>query len=211
LPKGINGYHWSKPLEQATGASHWSKPLEQATGASHWSKRLSDAKKNASLRLPPSVFIKRRNKIGKPTPTCFIDFRKAYDLVCHKALLSKLHRKGMPQNIFRIVRTLYTNPVSAVRNRKGNTSSLFEYKRGVRQGCSASPVLFNLFINDILDNLSDQAIEIPNATLKVAGLLFADDLVLLAEDMNALQRSVTCVENWATRNEMQAPRKSAGV
>ncbi|ELQ76282.1 RNA-directed DNA polymerase, Non LTR Retrotransposon [Trachipleistophora hominis] len=33
-------------------------------------------------------------------------------------------------------------------------SALFMYDIGVRQGCSASPVLFNLYINNLFDGLS---------------------------------------------------------
>ena len=46
----------------------------------------------------------------------------------------------------------------------------------VRQGCQLSPILFNLFINDILNNCDKYDVSIGNK--KCCGSLFADDIVL---------------------------------
>ncbi|MCO5570563.1 hypothetical protein L7F22_024288 [Adiantum nelumboides] len=66
---------------------------------------------------------------------------------------------------------------------------------GVRQGCPASSTLFNVFINDILDEgVNDLGVAIPSLLRKIQGLLFADDLVLLAKSKKELQASLNRFE-----------------
>ena len=52
--------------------------------------------------------------------------------------------------------------------------------RGVRQGCSLSPLLFALYLADLGDELERSQLGFNLAGKTVSGLLFADDLVVLA-------------------------------
>ena len=84
---------------------------------------------------------------------------------------------------------MYTSASSRVAV-KNKLSSLFSCSKGVRQGCNLSPLLFSLFISDIESHLSsNRAGSITLTNLKVQLLLFADDLVLLADSRQGLQDS----------------------
>ena len=62
---------------------------------------------------------------------------------------------------------------------------------GLRQGCVLSPLLFNLYINDLPSFISDT---LGGVTLGEICLLYADDLVILAENEVAMQHySRECV------------------
>jgi len=61
----------------------------------------------------------------------------------------------------------------------------------VRQDCSLSPILFNLFINDSLNNCDKYGVNIDNK--KCCCGLFADDIVLIEHNerkMKTLLRHV---------------------
>ena len=65
---------------------------------------------------------------------------------------------------------------------KGSLSEEFIYSIGVRQGCVLSPLLFNLFINSIVDIIksTDVGISVGDAIIFI--LMYADDIVLYNEN-----------------------------
>jgi hypothetical protein len=89
------------------------------------------------------------------------DFSKAYDRVPPEALLYKLQELGIQGKLLSITKALYAKPTLCVR--VGNTVIIdVPYMCGVRQGCPSSPILFNIFFNDLLNQMS--GIAIPNIT-----------------------------------------------
>ena len=80
----------------------------------------------------------------------------------------------------------------------GEYSSAIPCKLGVKQGCNLSPLLFNLFINDI-HNIFDPTSEAVNINgNKFNSLSFADDLVLLSESPSGLQNCLDKLEKYCT-------------
>ena len=80
----------------------------------------------------------------------------------------------------------------------------FLQKEGVRQGCKLSPYLFILYIDNVineeeLSNTHSPYIE----NIQISGLLFADDLCLMATSKIGLQRKIDYINNFCKKWELK--------
>ena len=82
---------------------------------------------------------------------------------------------------------MYDRVVSTVKVNNG-LSSPFTPLLGVRQGCNLSPTLFNTFVNDIIDLFDSSCDPLHMTECEICRLLYADDLILLSQTENALQK-----------------------
>ena len=73
----------------------------------------------------------------------------------------------------------------------------FNVKTGLRQDCALSPILFNLFVNDfaVAVKVLGKGVEIDDGE-KVCIMMYADDIVLLADNENDLQPMLNLLDNW---------------
>ena len=93
-------------------------------------------------------------KLKISTFAAFIDFRKAYDGIDRTKLFSKLRDLGISDRMYKSLESLYKDVKCSVRLNNIHTD-WFAIKCRLKQGCSLSPVLFNLFINDLITTISN--------------------------------------------------------
>ena len=89
---------------------------------------------------------------------------------------------GMPDHLTFLLRNLYAGEEATVRTRHG-TTDWFQRGRGVCQGCTLSPCLFNLYAEYIMRNAG---LEETQTGIKIAGrninnLRYVDDTAVKAE------------------------------
>jgi hypothetical protein len=125
----------------------------------------------------------------------YIDFRRAFDSVVHSKLYLKLKSLGIGGNLLLWIRDFLSNRLQAVRV-AGSTSTYRPVRSGVPQGSVLGPILFLVFINDIVDLFGR------NLNVK----LYADDVKMYTaiHDINSvyeLQRGLDKLNEWA--NEWQ--------
>ena len=93
-----------------------------------------------------------------------MDFKKAFDSVWHDALLNKLLQINVDVCFHNLIKSLYHNSSCAIKIAQKQARS-FHYARGVRQGCILSPLLFNLYINNLpfaFENTLSDPFVLPN-------------------------------------------------
>ena len=93
--------------------------------------------------------VQGRLREDKKTYAFFLDIQKAYDTVWHDGLWYKLWDMGVKGRMWHVIKKMYMSSRSAVLL-EGEKSDLFNVEQGVAQGCSLSPILFSVFINDLL-------------------------------------------------------------
>ena len=122
--------------------------------------------------------------------TCFIDFKKAFDSVWHAGLFYKLLHYKIGGRFYDLIKNLYSKTKCSIKCADKRTE-FFNYQKGVQQGCILSPMLFNLYLNEIpflLDRENTDSITLPNGS-KLNCLLYADDLVLVSHSAKGLQKA----------------------
>ena len=145
------------------------------------------------------TILRIRKSQGKSTFLGFIDFKKAFDSVDRTLLLHKLSKVGIVGNIYDAISSLYSNPRSRVVLNDVATD-WFDCPIGVKQGDTISPTLFAIYINDLAEELKQSEIGIELDTgLMISCLLYADDIVLLADKEEDLQALLNIVNNWCCR------------
>ena len=156
--------------------------------------------------------LRRREIEGKNSYVAFIDIRKAYDTVPIEALLRKLFMIGVSGTTLDYFRSLYTDAKVRIKTKYG-LSDLIKLLRGLRQGCNASPLLFDIFINDILDELRALGVTVIGLDKKkrIVGLLYADDLVLICGTRSNLRKALEKIQEWGDLHEMTFGISKCGV
>ena len=123
---------------------------------------------------------------------CFVDFKKAFDLVPRQTLWTILEQRGMKGRVLCSLQTMYAADRACVLTKDGPTD-LFDCSIGVKQGCPASPLLFGLYLDELEKLLEDayNDIDCPRiADILLAILLFADDIALFSYSMQGLQKQL---------------------
>ncbi len=156
--------------------------------------------------------IARRKVRGDRTAAAFIDIKKAYDWVNRDVLWAKLEEMGFGVRVVGFLREMYEGTSTRVRFRDVETEEI-PVKVGLKQGCCLSPILFAIYIQeigvDLLNSGEGVMVGPEGARIKIPALLFADDLVLIADGEEGLQRLLDIVGHGASKLGMTlSPGKS---
>lgn len=94
---------------------------------------------------------------GKPVIITFLDLAKAFDTVDHGILLKKLYCLGIRGKPLELLESYLSNRQQKVKI-KDNYSEYRTIRVGVPQGTILGPLLFVLYVNDLLSRMPDETI-----------------------------------------------------
>ena len=139
---------------------------------------------------------------------CYVDISKAYDSINRSILWAKLASLGFGGEFLGCLKALYCNDsVDSVVN--GISTRPVFLRRGLRQGCSLSPLLFALYISEIGSDLAQSNVGYQLGGMIFSGLLFADDIVLISRTFHGLESLVSMVKERCDRLRLViSPSKS---
>ena len=75
----------------------------------------------------------------------FVDLKKAFDKVRYNDIFHLLQALEVPKDVLDILWKIYENDQTRYRINNTTTENI-ENQKGVKQGASSSPILFNLII-----------------------------------------------------------------
>ena len=128
----------------------------------------------------------------KITQGLFLDLSSAFEKVWHNGLLAKLSQIGVNGSFYDILGS-YLDDRRQIVVVDGQKSDTLDVKAGIPQGSRLGPLLFIIYINDIVDNIESDI------------LIFADDTSMFAtgsdpaETSAQLNRDLEKIALWAQR------------
>ena len=108
--------------------------------------------------------IEKAREFQKNIYCCFIEYAKAFDCVDHNKLGEILHEMKIPDHLTCLLRNLYTGQEATVRTLFG-TTDWFKIEKGVCQGCTLSPCLFNSYAEHIIRNARLDELQVESSLL----------------------------------------------
>ena len=149
-----------------------------------------------------TTVIEHYNQNGSVVYGCAMDLSKAFDLVEWVDLFTTLMEKGVEPVFLRIMLHIYKNQSCDVKW-NGKYSERFSVSNGVRQGAVSSPLLFSVYIDELLVRLRNSGLGCWIDLHFLGCLCYADDLLLLSATRSGLQAMVTICEQFAKKKSLK--------
>ena len=146
-------------------------------------------------------FIEYYKTRGTTVYVTFLDASKAFDRIDHWLLFNKMFKKGVPLFIIKLLAFWYSRQRMFVR--WGDTCSVsFCVTNGVKQGGIISPMLFNLYMDDLSLTLNCSGIGGYIGTTLINHLCYADDLCLISLSSSGMQQLLNICKEYASEHKL---------
>ena len=138
--------------------------------------------------------MQQANEMRAPLSLCFVDFEKAFDSISRGTMGKIMRHYGIPEEFVRVIMDMHDGTSCKVMV-DGCLSDSFEVKSGVIQGGILSPLLFVLVMDFVMRRVraETEAGIIWGENGKLLDLDYADDIVLICNEPEELQRVLDCL------------------
>ena len=154
--------------------------------------------------------LEMRRKQGLDSVVAFLDVRKAYDTVWREGLWWKMRRYGIAENLVRLCMLFYVKVEACVVTGYGLTD-WFVVEEGLRQGSVLSPVLYAIFVMDLVEDLEGSGKGVVLGGAYCGMLMFADDMAMLAGSEGEMEGMLDEVEEYRKRWRFQFNERKSKV
>ena len=107
-----------------------------------------------------------------------LDVKKAFDTVWHTGLFHKLQKVGITGQALDFIKKWYDHSTCSVLW-NGKPSRTINISQGVKQGGVLSPLLYSLYVNDLLVELENSGLGARLGNIYTGAPMYADDLALI--------------------------------
>ena len=147
------------------------------------------------LRTIHEKYVKREKK---KVYVAFVDFSKFFDKINRHIMFYKLLKYGITGNVYHLIKSVYRKTTYKIKI-GDSISPAFMATNGLKQGCCMSPILSNIFQNDLHEIFDENCdpITIGNAVLN--SISWADDLILVSTSKTGLQRCLSKLSSYCQK------------
>lgn len=136
---------------------------------------------NDHLQVLKSL-IEKCVEYNKPLVLIFVDYEKAFDSVDQHTMLKALSDCRIDYRYSAVIKHIYENATASVRLH--DNTDKFNIERGVRQGDTISPKLFNAVLQYMYKQTNWDNLGVNINGERLNHLRFADDIVLIADRLD---------------------------
>ena len=156
--------------------------------------------------------IRANARIKKKTIVCFLDIRKAYPRSNHSFLLKTCYKQGFREHLYSTIDSHLTDRRHVVQLGDSvddlKNEHFYPIDRGLAEGSLLSPVLFTIYINSIVSRIkaAGRGVVLTNSkgeVYELGCLLYADDLVIIAENAEDLNLMLAAAYEWACEHQTE--------
>ena len=142
-----------------------------------------------------SHYVKNNSNVN----VLMLDASKAFDRVQYIHLFKKLIGRGMCPIIIRLLLNMYTQQKLQVKW-NGVISDQFNVSNGVRQGGIMSPLLFRIYIDELLLDLKNSGVGCVVGNYYCGAFGYADDIILLCPAITGIEHMIQICEVYADKH-----------
>ena len=170
----------------------------------HYDNLMSDElqfgyKKGASTVLCTALLKETIDYYAERDSDCYmlmLDASKAFDRVEYVRLFTLLRERALCPVVLRLIMNMYVNQCIQI---KWNSmiSEKYGIANGVKQGGVLSPILFSIYMDNLIKRLKDSNIGCKIGNNYVGVFCYADDLTLISPTLTGLKCMLSICENYA--------------
>ncbi len=182
----------------------YSEKLETSEMQYAFKKKQSTTMCSLALKDTVKCYLRQESDVY----TAYVDAIKAFDRVRHDMLFMILIDRGLPPIVIRSLYDMYRKQKIQV-VWKGYMSEAFETENGIKQGSVILPVLFTIYMDELLKVLEQSGFGCRIGVHYMGALSSADDLSLLCTKLYVLQKMIYICEEFGKKyGNMYSPKKS---
>ena len=155
--------------------------------------------------------VELRKKQGLKTVIAFLVVKKAYDTVWREGLW-KMRGYGIAEKLVKWCKLFYKRVEAAVVMGHGMTQ-WFEVEEGLWQGSVLSPLLYSIFmmdlVNELEDKINDDGVRVEEAYCRM--LMFVDDMAMVAESEEGMDRMLDKADAYSRKCRFKFNEKKSKV
>jgi hypothetical protein len=130
-----------------------------------------------------------------------IDFTNAFGSVPHELIMSALKQLNFPEWIRAVIGDMYTDAKSTIEYNGRQTRPIM-WKKGVKQGCPLSPLLFKICLEPLLEviranrRIRGAYVNTPEEDIKFDVQAYADDVVFMAQYQEGIAEMLAILQDF---------------